>query len=259
MELVDTHCHLAHRRLAGAIPSVLERASNAGVVQIICAAGDLTEAAASMRLARQDPGLFALAGVHPHEAKSVPSNYLRELEQLAGAAENVGIGEIGLDYHYDFSPRPRQRQVFAEQLALAERLGKSVVIHTRQAFDDTLAILKESSLDPSKVVFHSFTEGPERAGEVISLGAWISFSGIITFKNSHELRRSARLVPADRLLIETDSPYLSPEPVRKMKRNEPANVAHVAAAVAAIRNMPIEALAELTTANARRLFRLRRV
>ena len=256
MELIDTHCHLAHRRLAGDIPAVLVRANEAGVAEIICAAGDLAEASASLRLARQNARLFALAGVQPHDAKAVPPDYLQELEQLAGAAENVAIGEIGLDYHYDFSPRPDQQRVFAEQLALATRLDKPVVIHMREAFDDTLAILRESSLDPAEVLFHSFTGEPQHAQELISLGAWISFSGIVTFKNSQNLRRSAQAVPADRLLIETDSPYLSPEPVRKMKRNEPANVAHVAAALAAIRGIPLQALAALTTANAKRFFSL---
>ena len=306
MQLIDTHCHLAHGRLLPDVGNVLSRARAAGVTAVICAAGDLVESRANLGLCgtaalgcaglgatqEQGPRLFALAGVHPHEAKEYagetaePSdepqkqdtaeggcatqrsqdtaeggcatrNYLRQLEELAADARNVGIGEIGLDYHYDFSPRDAQRRVFGEQLGLARRLGKNVVVHTREAFEDTLAIIAQSGVEGRRIVFHSFTENVTEARRALDLGATISFSGIVTFARSDELRQAALLVPADRMLIETDAPYLSPEPVRKMKTNEPANVLHVAAFLARLRGVATEELARETTENAKRFFGLR--
>jgi len=229
------------------------------VTAIICAAGDLDESAAARGLARRHEEVYFMAGVHPHAAKDVAGDYLAAVERLSGDAKNVAIGEIGLDYHYDFSTRDVQRRVFAEQLELARRLGKPVVIHMREAFDDTLAILRRSGADPQRVVFHSFTEGPSAARAVLDLGATVSFSGIVTFKNADELRQAARITPARRLLIETDAPYLSPEPVRKMKTNEPANVAHVAAFLAGLLATPPEELAQQTMDNAVSFFAIRSV
>lgn len=182
--------------------------------------------------------------------------YLQQLEEFAAADRCMAIGEIGLDYHYDFSARYVQRQVFAEQLALAGRLGTKVVIHTREAFEDTLAIIRESGLGGEQFVFHSCTEEPANVRRMLDLGAMVGFSGIATFKNAAHLRASARLMPAERMLIETDSPYLSPEPVRAMKINEPSNVAHVVRCLAAERGVPAEELAEQTTINAERFFGL---
>jgi TatD DNase family protein len=304
MQLIDTHCHLAHGRLLPDVASVLSRARAAGVTAVICAAGDLVESRANLGLAHREKDVFALAGVHPHEAKEyvgdstnasdeqrrnsedhghgaratdadkmsarhegkMPSphaggapatHWLRQLEELAADARNVGIGEIGLDYHYDFSPRDAQRRVFGEQLDLARRLGKNVVIHTREAFEDTLAIIAQSGIEGRRIVFHSFTENAAAARLALDLGAMISFSGIVTFARSDELRQTALLVPADRMLVETDAPYLSPEPVRKMKTNEPANVLHVAAFLARLRGVATEELASATTENAKQFFSLR--
>jgi TatD DNase family protein len=256
MRLIDTHCHLADGRLRGSAAAVLERAREAGVAAVICAAGDVEEAEAAVALSRRHEGVYVTAGVHPHEAKAAAEGYLERIESLAGARRNVAVGEVGLDYHYDHSPRAVQRRVFAEQLELASRLGKPVVIHTREAFDDTVAILRESALDPSRAVFHSCTEGADNVRAIMDLGALASFSGIVTFKKTAHLREAARLPGDDRILIETDAPYLSPEPVRKMRTNEPANVAHVAACLAAVRGTSAEAFAELTTANACRFFGL---
>jgi TatD DNase family protein len=198
--------------------------------------------------------VYALAGVHPHEAKDVPEGYLDEVGRCAAHERNVAVGEIGLDYHYDFSPRPAQREVFAAQLDLAGRLGKPVVIHSREAIDDTLAVLADAGVPGERLVFHSFTAGPDDVRRVLDLGAVVSFAGVVTFARADDNRRAARLVPADRLLIETDAPYLSPEPVRKIKTNEPANVLHTLRKLAEVRAEPPEALAEQTTANARRFF-----
>jgi TatD DNase family protein len=253
---IDTHCHLADSRLYRQLQAVLDRSAAAGVVAMVCASADIEEARRAAELAQRHRQVVFAAGLHPHEAKNAGGDYLKVLETLAGDPRCVAIGECGLDYHYDFSPRGDQRRVLAEQLDLARRIGKKVILHTREALPDTLAILKDSGLDGRGVVFHSFTSGPQHAPAVLDTGAMIGLSGIVTFATSDALRQVAAAVPADRLLIETDSPYLSPEPVRKMKTNEPANVPHVAACLARVRNVPLETVAEQTTANARRFFGL---
>ncbi|MCJ7544325.1 MAG: TatD family hydrolase [Phycisphaerae bacterium] len=253
---IDSHCHLTHDRLAGQVQAVLDRAARAGVVTMICASSDLAESRRSQQLARLCDRVYFTAGLGPHEAAEAGEKYLAALEALAGDPRCVALGECGLDYHYDFSPRPVQQRVFAEQLALARRLGQKVVVHTREALADTLAIVRDSGLDAREVVFHSFTEPLPGAQAVLDTGAMIGLSGIVTFARSDPLRRVAAAVPADRLLIETDSPYLSPEPVREMKTNEPANVVHVASCLAGARGVSCQELAERTTHNARRFFDL---
>jgi TatD DNase family protein len=260
MRLIDSHCHLTHERLAGtgAGAQILSRARQAGVVAFVCASGHLSEAVAARALACQNADVFFTVGVHPHEAKNFRPEHLGQLEQLASDAKCVAIGEIGLDYHYDFSPRDAQRLAFEQLLALAGRLGhdKKVVIHSREALDDTLAIIAASGISGQRLVFHSCTESPENIGKILDLGAMIGFAGIVTFKNAPDLRRQASVMPVERMLIETDSPYLSPEPVRSMKTNEPANVAHIAKCLADARGIAVEALAEQTTQNAQQFFRL---
>ncbi len=254
--MIDTHCHLSHRRLLSQLDAVLARAREAGVRAMICATGDLSESEAALDLANRERDVYCMCGIQPHDAKSAPQGYLDRLRNLAAEARNVAIGEIGLDYHYDYSPREDQRRVFAEQLDLAARIGKKTIVHMREAFDETLEILRESSLPPENVVFHSWTSGPDHVRLALDLGATISFSGIVTFKNADDVRDSARLVPPDRLLIETDSPFLSPVPVRKMHTNEPANVLHVGNFLSDLLGISPEQLAEQTTANAVRLFGL---
>ncbi|MDY6912841.1 MAG: TatD family hydrolase [Planctomycetota bacterium] len=257
MGLIDTHCHLCHAQLRRNMPAVLGRSRQAGVAAVICAGADLQESNQATALAGQEPDVYCTAGVHPHEAKTAASDYLAQIERLAGEKKNVAVGEMGLDYHYNLSPPADQRKVFAEQLELAKKLAKPVVVHSREAFDDTLSILAESGVDCSRVVFHSFTEDLGGLRRALKLGAMIGFSGIVTFKNASQLREVARDVPDDKLLIETDAPYLSPEPVRKIKINEPANVSYVAACIASVRGTPPERLADLTAANAIRLFGLK--
>lgn len=252
--LVDTHCHLTHGRLRAILAQVLESARSAGVRAMISCASDAADSAAAAAIAGQHDEVCFTAGIHPHAAKDASADGLSRIESLAGQAKCVAIGEIGLDYHYDFSPRDLQRQWLARQLELAIRLDKPVVIHTREAFDDTLAVLKESGIDGRRVVFHSFTEPADLARRALEMGAMISFSGIVTFKGSGLLQDSALIVPDDRLLVETDSPYLSPEPVRKIKTNQPAHVAHVANCLARIRGRSPDEIARVTTANAERFF-----
>jgi len=254
--LVDTHCHLCHGKLRQQTAELLQHAADAGVTRVVCAAADVTESTAAAALAAAFPGVVCLAGIHPHDASDATPEALATIESLAGHPKNVAIGEIGLDYHYDYSPRDRQREAFSAQLDMAARLQKNVVIHTREAFDDTLAILTDSALPGERIVFHSFTGDDSQCRRALDIGAAVSFSGIVTFKTADDIRTAAALVPDDRILIETDAPFLSPEPVRKMKINEPANVAHVAARLARIRNTPLERFAEQTTRNAERFFRL---
>ena len=250
MRLIDTHCHLSHGRLRRQVDDVLARAAEAGVVHVICATGTVAEAHAAAGLADAHADVTFTAGVHPHDATDVTDDSLRLVGQLARRDKCVAVGEIGLDYHYDHSPRDAQRAAFAAQLELAAGLDATVVIHMREAVEDTLAIVRESAVDGGRIVFHSFTGGPEVARAVLDMGATISYSGIATFARADDIRQAVAITPDDRILIETDSPYLSPEPVRKMKTNEPANVAHVAARLAAARGVAPEAFAELTTANA---------
>ncbi|MFW6065920.1 MAG: TatD family hydrolase [Planctomycetota bacterium] len=258
MRLIDTHCHLADKRLRGDLPGVLSRAEDAGVVAFVCAAGDLPEARAALETARahRDSKIFCTVGIHPHDARKAPRDYLRQVESRAGEVENVAVGEIGLDYYRDLSPRDVQKKVFAEQLALAVRAGKPVVVHSRDAFDDTMAVLAESDVAPSRVLLHSCTENAANIRRALDYGATVSFSGIVTYRKTDFLREAAKLVPPDRLLIETDCPYLSPEPVRKMRTNEPANVVHVLRMLADVRGVDAESLAERTTANAADFFGL---
>ena len=256
MNLIDTHCHLADKRLHNHINQVIRDASAAGVNAMISAAANLPDARIAADIAAKNAEVFCTAGVHPHHAEEQDAGYLDEIEQLAAHERNVAIGEIGLDYHYDYSPRPRQKEAFAEQLALAMRLGKPVVIHTREAFDDTMAIVRESGVDGSVLVFHSFTGGKGEVRRILDIGATVSFSGIATFKTADDIRAGALIVPDDRILVETDSPYLSPVPVRNERINQPANVAHVAVCLAGVRGVAPEQFAEQTTANAKRFFGL---
>ena len=256
MRLIDSHCHLAHGRLRQQAPEAMDRARAAGVVAVVCAAGTVQESKEAVGLASRLDDARCLAGIHPHDAKDADEAALAVIEGLAGHQENAAVGEIGLDYHYNYSPPEDQRRAFAAQLALARRIGKRVVVHTREAFDDTLAILREAGIAGDDVLFHSFTGPPAEARAALDFGASVSFSGIVTFRKAEDLRRSAAIVPDGRLLIETDAPFLSPEPVRSMKTNEPANVAHVAAGIAAALGRHVEAVAEATTANAERFFGL---
>ena len=254
--LIDTHCHLTDRRLEGDVPGVLARAREAGVIACICAASSIPDSRSAVALAAGHEGVLCMAGVHPHDAKAAGDDYLQRLAELAGCPDNVAVGEIGLDYHYDLSPRRVQQEVFAAQLDLAGRLGKPVVVHTREALDDTLAILRQSNARSERVVFHSFTGEKRETRLVLDAGCWVSYSGIATFNKADAIRQAAVVVPDDRIMVETDAPYLSPEPVRRMKTNEPANVAHVARCLANVRGVEAEDFAELTTANAASFFAL---
>ncbi|RMH06850.1 MAG: TatD family deoxyribonuclease [Nitrospirae bacterium] len=257
--LTDSHVHLDDPRYDSDRYEVLARAADAGVTNLITIGCDLETSRAAVALAERHSHVYATVGVHPHEVKRIEASWYNEIEALAKHPKVVAYGEIGLDYHYDHSPRDIQRCRFREQLELAHTLGLPIVIHTREAQSDTLAILQETRAAKLGGVFHCFAGDAEFAQQALALGFSLSFSGIITFRNAEALRTLVRTVPSDRLLIETDAPYLAPVPFRG-KRNEPAYVRLVAEKIAELygdhQKFTVEEIACLTTSNAKRLFRI---
>lgn len=253
--LIDTHCHLTFPQLHDIVSDILERARQAHVGSVITVGTDLDDSQKCIDLAGRHARVFCTVGIHPHQAASAPPDAARALANLIDHPRVVAVGETGLDYHYDFSPPKTQQAIFHEQLALAEQTQLPVVIHCREAFDDALAILAEHPRLPG-AVFHCFTDSAHHAKAVLDRGWMLSMTGIVTFARSDELRTIAGNVPDDQLMVETDSPYLSPEPVRKQRTNEPANVTHVARLLAKVRAQPFADFARLTTANARTFFKL---
>ncbi len=236
---------------------MLARAKDAGVTGfVVVGVGDtLAQARSAVTLASQMPErVSAAVGVHPHDARVLDEAMYDELKTLAERPETVAVGEIGLDYHYDHSARDVQRTVFARLVNLAREVKKPIVIHTREAPADTLEILEAEGARDVGGVIHCFSEDRAFAERALALGFYVSFSGIVTFKKTVEIQDVAQWAPADRILVETDSPYLAPIPMRG-KSNEPSYVIHTARRVAELRKMAFESLAELTTENAARLFR----
>ena len=252
MQLIDSHAHVHFPHFDADRDAVIERARQAGLVAIVDIGTDLASSRAALALAEQQDFIYATVGVHPHDAKTVDQKVLDELRSLARHPKVVAIGEIGLDYYRDLSPRPIQRRAFADQLALATELELPVVIHSRDAHDDVLATLRDWD---GVGVMHTYAAGPERLDDVLAMGFYIGLSGPVTFSNARRLREVAEMVPLDRLLVETDCPYLTPEPHRG-KRNEPAYVRYVVEAVARARGVSTENTANATTENTRRLFGL---
>jgi TatD DNase family protein len=242
----DSHCHIGVEAIAPA------RA--AGVSRLINVGTDEESSAVAVALAAQENSVWATVGLHPHDAVQGLSGVAALLESVGGSPSVVAVGECGLDYHYDHSPRPVQRSVFASQVALAQQLGLALVIHTRESWDDTFAILGSEGV-PERTVFHCFTGGPTEARKALDLGAALSFSGIVTFPSAGDVRDAARLCPLERLLVETDSPYLAPVPFRG-KPNSPALVPVVGAAVAAARGVADAVIEEASWVNSTRLFQL---
>jgi TatD DNase family protein len=246
--LVDSHCHLDDAKFDADREAVIDRARAAGVGRLLAVGSGPPDLEAGLRLAEAWSHIVASAGVHPHEASKATSETFERLSELLAHPKVVGVGEIGLDYHYDFSPRKVQREVFARQLAMAR---KPVIIHTREAWDDTVRLLAEHP--GVRGVFHCFSGGPREAEQALAMGFYISFAGVVTFPKAAGIQEAARLVPADRLLVETDAPYLAPAPHRG-KRNEPAFVVETTRRVAELRGETLEHLAAATTRNFERLF-----
>jgi TatD DNase family protein len=242
----DQHCHLSPET---ADEHVAE-CNAAGVLRLIDVGTDVASSRRAISMAARFDGVWATAGVHPHDA----DGGIDGLEALLVEERVVGVGECGLDYHYDHSPRDAQRTVFAQQIALAHQYGLALVIHTRDAWDDTFDILRAEGV-PERTVMHCFTGGPAEARTCLDLGAHLSFSGIVTFPSAPELREAAALCPADRYLVETDSPYLAPVPHRG-RTNRPALVPVVGAMVADVRGVDVAEVADETWRNAARLYGL---
>ena len=245
----DSHCHVPYEGLDA---TAVDEAVAAGVGRLVSVGTDAAQSAAAVALARARPEVWATVGLHPHDAREGVGT----LDPLLSPpdARVVAIGECGLDYHYDHSPRGAQREAFAAQVGLARRHRLTLVIHTREAWDDTFAVLGAEGV-PERTVFHCFTGGPAEARRALGLGAWLSFSGIVTFKGAGEVRDAARLCPPDRLLVETDSPYLAPVPHRG-RPNRPAWVAVVGEALSEVRAEPVVAVEDATWAGTAAAFGL---
>lgn len=254
--LIDTHCHLTDAGLRPRLGEVLDRAAAAGVDRMIAVATSPDDWREAERIVEAHASLYLVAGLHPHKAEQMNGEVLERLAEVLRGLKAVALGEIGLEYHYDFSPRDKQHQAFAAQLQLARRLDKPVVVHCREAHQDCLAILEAQQMRDWRVVYHCFSGTAEEAQRVVERGWYVSLAGNVTFKNARELQAAAKVVPADRLLIETDSPYLTPEPIRKVRPNEPANVVHTAHYLADLRGVRFEDLAAACTANAEKFFGL---
>lgn len=248
--LIDTHAHL---EMLEGVPDVIQRARDSSVGRILAVSSDLPSSKRSVEISRNFADVYAAVGIHPHEATSLNDGIFPEIENLAGAQKVLAVGETGLDYHYMHSPREAQIYSFRRHIELAKRVRLPLVIHVRDAHEDVLGVLREENTRGVSAVIHCFTGDYQTAKRYIEEGFYISFSGVITFKNAEEIREAARKIPSEMMLIETDSPYLAPIPFRG-KRNEPAYVKYVAQKIAELRGVSFEEIEEQTTANARNLF-----
>ena len=255
MELFDTHAHLADDQLAADIEGVIERAKTAGVTRVLAVGTTAASSRDCLSAAGRFEGVLASAGIHPnHAAEAQPGDW-DEIVRLSGEAKVVALGETGLDLYWKDTPLPLQQDYFDRHIRLAQQTGLPLVIHLRATTAEILAMLREArSRGALRGVMHSFTGTAEQATEFLALGLHVSFAGMVTFKKSDDLRAVAALIPADRILVETDSPYLSPEPFRGKRPNEPARVVHTAQCVAKVRGVPLNEFAGQITANACALF-----
>lgn len=256
MNLVDSHCHLDDGRFHPDRDAAVERALAAGVTTMVSiGTGDgPPDLEAGIRMADKYACVFSTVGVHPHNAAQADAATPARLRELLRHPKVLGLGEIGLDYHYDFSPRDRQRQVFIQQLEVARDAARPIIIHTREAWDDTIALLRQYWV-PSGLpaIMHCFSGGPAEARLCLDMGFSLSFAGIVTYPKAVDIHQAALVVPLDRLLLETDAPYLAPVPHRG-RRNEPAFIVHTARRLAQLRGESLETIAAAATANWRRLF-----
>jgi TatD DNase family protein len=254
MELFDSHCHLDPARYGDDLPAVLVRARAAGVTRMQLIGTRAADSEAAADLASREQGVTAAAGIHPNDTGDLPTDEWGRIVRLASSGRVNAIGETGLDWYRDFAPRESQRDFFDRHLRLAQSLSLPVVVHSRDSTRDCLAMIRDAmARGPLVAVLHSFTGSADEASEAVEMGLHLGFAGMVTFRSAGSLREIAKQVPADRMLVETDSPFLSPEPLRG-KRNEPANVVHTARCLALARGEPLEQFAASTTANARRVF-----
>jgi len=251
--VIDTHCHLTDPRLFEQLDGVLARASSAGVAKMVTIGTDLDDAKAAIAVCRDRPNVRCAVGIHPNYSPNAIVADVAQLGDLQKDSSVVAIGEMGLDYFHKHATPQHQRQIFQAQLALAAALNRPIIMHCREAVDDTLAVLKCFPDVPA--VVHCFTGTVAEASRIVAAGYLLGFTGVITFKRNDDLREVVRQTPMDRILVETDAPYLSPEPVRNVKTNEPAFVMHTAAMVAKVKGVSIEEIDRVTTENALRFYR----
>lgn len=256
-QLFDTHAHLADDHLASDAAEVVERATAAGVTRILAVGTTAADSRACHELAQRFPGVWSSAGIHPNHAAEAAADDWDAIVRLSGQVRVVAIGETGLDLYWKDTPLALQQDYFDRHIRLSQQTGQPLVIHLRETAAELLVMLREARIrGPLQGIMHSFTGTAEQAAEFLELGLSISFAGMLTFKKSDDLRAVAAVVPLDRLLVETDSPYLSPEPFRGKRPNEPARVIHTAQCLAEARGLSLDELAAATTLNAVRLFGL---
>jgi len=255
--MIDTHCHLAFPDLHNQVEDVLERARSKGVRAAITVATSAEDALEGQALTRRFQQVWCTSGVHPHQAEG-PHDW-DTIKRVAKDPKCVAWGELGLDWYYSDPPREAQYKCLDQHLDLIESsrdegLEMPIVVHCRESLPDLLEVLQKRDLPRDRYVFHCFTGKPDEARSIIDFGAWISFTGVVTFRSAPEVAEAAKLVPLDRLMVETDSPYLSPEPVRKMRPNEPANVVWIARFLADLHGLEYEKFESVTDGNAERFF-----
>ncbi len=250
--MFDTHCHLTDPSLHGQLDEVLLRARAAGVAQILTVGTDIPDDRGCLDVCRDRPQIRCAVGVHPNNVAETDAGDLQQLTEIQSDAAVIALGEMGLDYHYGKEHRQKQFDFFEFQLGLAVEVDKPVIIHCREAMEDCLAIITKFPV--RRAVFHCFSGTWTEARRILDLGYFLSFTGVITFKNTAELRKVVELTPAERFFVETDAPYLSPEPLRKQKINEPALVMHTAATAAKIRGISLEEMDRISTGNASGFF-----
>jgi TatD DNase family protein len=257
LNLVDSHAHIQGKEYAGEVEAIIARAREAGVDKIIAVggAGEMSSNHDAVALADSHENVYATVGMHPHDAKDVGPEELKSLRELSVHPKVIALGETGLDYYYSHSPHDVQRRVFAEFIHLARQTGLPLVVHEREAAKDAAELLRAEASGNLRGVIHCFTGNYETACVYLDLGFYLSFTGIITFKNAEALRDVVRQVPLDKLFVETDSPYLTPVPHRG-KRNEPAYVRLVAEALAMIKGVSLDEVAQITSGNVRHLFNI---
>lgn len=250
--MIDTHCHLTDPRLLSQLDEVLSRAAAAGIERIITIGTDVADDAAAIEVCKGRANIRCGVGIHPNYTHEASLDDLPKLRELQADASVVALGEMGLDQHHKFSTRETQLSFFEPQLQMAIEVNKPVVIHSREATDDTLAVMR--NFPGVRAVFHCFTGSPEEARQILDAGHFISFTGAVTFKKADAVREAAALTPLERMLVETDAPYLSPEPKRSQKVNEPSLVVHVAETLARVKGVSVEEIDRVTTGNAERFF-----
>jgi TatD DNase family protein len=250
--MVDSHCHLTDARLQSQLSNVLARAAGSGVERMITIGTSIADDEAAIALSRTFENVRCAIGIHPNYTHEADPADLPRLRELQADPTVVALGEMGLDYFHSYAPRERQLQFFEPQMQLAREVGRPVVIHSREATDDTLAVMR--NFPDVRAVFHCFTGTPGEARKILDAGYFLGFTGAITFKKNDLLREAVALTPPNRMLVETDAPYLTPEPKRSQKTNEPSLVVHVAETVARVKGMQMDEVDRVTTANVAELF-----